>query len=109
MLMTVLDGNGNQQTIIVNGQGPAADFSGTITVAAISQVAAAANPNRSGILFQNTSEHTMTINDDGLATDANAFQVGPGESWPPAGYPPAVGAINVAGTTVGDPFVYREW
>lgn len=106
MLITVLDANGNPQTITVNGQGPTNDFSGTLDSSGIATIVADAN--RSGCLFQNTSEGNMTINDDGLATDPNAFLVGAGASWPPANYPAPVGSISIGGAQ-GATYIYRQW
>lgn len=108
MLLVVVDGNGNQQTLCVQGQGAATDFSGSIAVDATSQPVAAANPNRSGLYFQNTSADPLTVSELGDATLPNAFLIPPGASWPPQGYDVPITEITVAGLA-GDTFVYREW
>lgn len=108
MLLTVLDGNGNSQVVIVQNQGAADDFSGSIVAGGVSQIVAEPNANRAGLLFQNVSGTNMTISELGAATDSQAFVIGPGAFWPPVGYPVPTTAINVAGD-LNAPFVYREW
>lgn len=114
MLLVVVDGNGNQQTIIAQGQqlvDTVTDFSSAIEVTGQTQTISPPNPARSGIYFQNNGQHPMQINDAGNAgaeTEPASFVVYPGGTWPPLGYPIPVGAINVSGTA-GDAFVEKEW
>ena len=106
MLLNILDGNGNPQVIIAQGQGACADFSGVLTggVAVID-----ANADRSGFLFQNNGTHTMRINEEGAGSAANAFVVAPGGFFPPyAGFQIPTTAIQISGTA-DEPFTYREW
>lgn len=106
-LIPALDGDGNEVTIYVQGQGATNDFSGMIAATDESQEAAAANPNRGYLYFENQGAHTMALNDLGDATLPSAFLVAPGQSWPPPGYPIPITAINVSGTA-GEAFLYRE-
>lgn len=110
MLMIVLDGQGVEQTIIVQSQGATIDASGTIAADDETQEIAAANADRAGLYFQNKGANVMLLNDLGDAGSGElaCFQVPPGQSWPPAGYPIPVTAINVSGTA-GDAFVFRQW
>lgn len=111
MLLIVVDGNGNQQTIVSQNQGAAQDFSGTIgpAMGEDDQVVSPANANRAGCYFQNKGASVMTVSELGDASDPlTAFLVPPGQAWPPAGYPVPTTAVRVAGT-LGEVFLYREW
>lgn len=109
MLMTVIDGNGAPQTIIVHGQEALVDKSGSIAVTGVAQDVAVANSGRSGFRFQNVSNNPMYINDTGDATVApGSFIVGAGQYWPPEGYAVTTNRISVLGTA-GDQFTAKEW
>ena len=108
MLLIIRDGMGNVQTVTAQSTGTPTDRSGTIA-GATSQPLMAANPLRSGYLFQNTGANPMTISEIGSdATLLNSFVVGAGQMFPPVGYVISQTAINVAGTA-GDTYVAREW
>ena len=114
MLLVVTDANGAQQTVVVNAQETPADFSGSIAVTGTSQQLAAANANRSGWLIQNRGANPMYVNDLGVAAsstvsaDNGSFEIAPGASFPPFGYPISTSIFNIVGTAA-DTFVYREW
>lgn len=111
MLLSVKDGNGDAAIVCVQSQEtPNADASGTILAPNASQALMAANPDRAGWLFQNTSSGNMTLNDIGVdATDPSSFLIGAGQYFPPPGYPVTTGSITVAGPDAGATFVVREW
>lgn len=111
MLLVVVDGNGDEQTVVVKGQidpSAIADLSGTITALGVSQPLAAANALRSGLYVQNTSADDLTISELGDATLPNSFVIEPGKSWPPENYDVPTGEVAIAGPT-GNTFVAREW
>jgi hypothetical protein len=109
MLMTVIDGNGVSQAVIVSTQEAITNKSGSITATGVAQDAAVANALRSGCRFQNVGSNPMYFNDlEAAAVGEGSFIVGVGEYWPPVGYPVSTGAISVLGT-VGDAFTGREW
>ncbi|HEY5084250.1 MAG TPA: hypothetical protein VII48_07015 [Rhizomicrobium sp.] len=108
-LVEGLDGNGNPIYFAVQGQEPTVDFSASIVANDTTQEVAAANANRAYLYFQNKGANVMLINDVGDAGsgEPSCFQVPPGQSWPPPGYPIPITQINVSGTE-GDAFLYRE-
>lgn len=109
MLMTVIDGNGTAQSIIVSAQEAVADKSGSIAATGVAQEPVAANLLRSGFRLQNVGSNPMYVNDLGVATvGSGSFIVGVGQFWPPEKYPVSVGAISILGTA-GDAFTAREW
>lgn len=116
MQLQVLDGEGNTQTVIVAGIESIVDESNVIAQTGVSQMAAAANGNRSGWAFQNQSQNGnwMYLNELGTAaTSATApgngsWAVAPGAVFPPPGFPLSTAQINILGTA-GDVFVFREW
>lgn len=111
MLLKVIDGEGQEQTIIVEGQETVVDQSGTITADQTSQNVVAENDSRSGFFFYNPlNNDNMWVNDLGaaVADDSKSFLVMPGGRWPPQGYPISVGAIQVIGT-IGQAYLAREW
>lgn len=114
MLIQVLDSNGTPHWVVFQGQDQINDYSGTLAISAVGPAAtpqqiAAANANRAGWLFQNTSASAMLLNE----IDAGGFWViNSGQFFPPPGYPIPTGAIEVQGaaqSAVGDSFTYREW
>lgn len=108
MLLSVKDASGEEQIIIVGGQATPTNHSGTIAVNGQSQIMIPADPGRSGFYFQNRSPGTLQINEIGSATDAAAFSVPPGGTFPPCGYPTPTGDITVAGP-FGAAFAARSW
>lgn len=110
MLLSVLDGNGAAQKVIVQAQEAVLDHSSTIAATGVSQAALAANANRSGCIIQNTGLNPMHVNDVGAATaiGGSSFLLAPGAYWPPAGYPVTTNAINIIGT-ISDSYACREW
>lgn len=109
MLLVVTDGNGVSQTVVVQGQGPATDASGEISVTGTAQPVCGADATRSGFLLQNNGTHPMTVNDLGLASlEPQSFTVAPGATWPPMGYPVPIGSVSVAGTAA-DNYAARTW
>lgn len=108
MLLKVLDGEGNSQTIITSGQETVVNQSGVIAGAA-AQPVMPANASRSGWFFQNTSIHDMHVNDLAAAlADGTCMKVAAQGTWPPAGYPLSTGALSVIGTPA-DTYIAREW
>jgi|WetSurMetagenome_2_1015567.scaffolds.fasta_scaffold209438_2 hypothetical protein len=109
MLVTVLDGNGISQQLIIASQESVSDVSGVIAVTDTSQPMLAANALRSGYSVQNNGSNVMRINDTGnSSTLPGSFTVPPLGFFPPPGYPISTGAINISGT-IGDNFSAREW
>lgn len=110
MLLTVLDGLGVQQKVIVAGQEAIVDKSGTIAATGVAQVAIAANALRSGYRIQNRSAvNPMYVNELGAASAGQqSCTIAPGAFFPPEGYPVTTSAISIMGTT-GDLFSAREW
>ena len=108
MQLKVIDAVGVQQTVIAQALESVVDHSGLLYGGA-SLALMDANPLRSGFVFQNLSIRPMYVNDKGPASAApGSFLVGPGEIFPPYGYPVPTGSINVIGTS-GDGFTAREW
>lgn len=116
MLVTLLDGDGEPHVVTWQGQDQINDGSGVLGagatgVAAAPQQVAAANTERAGFLFQNTSATAMLFYE--IGTDKAPVIVNSGAFFPPFGnYPIPTGAINVQGTAqsaVNDTFTYREW
>ena len=110
MLLTVLDSSSVTQKVIVKGQEAVVDNSGTIGTANISQLAAAANANRSGFFLQNLGSHNMWFNDMGVATEvAGSVLLLPGAVLSSENYPVTTGAYNIIGTFATDPYTLRTW
>lgn len=109
MLLRVLDGQGQAQTIIAVGQATVTDRSGNIQAEAAQHVMEE-NPDRSGWWFKNTGGYDMYVNDvDDATAEVTSFKVEPGGIWPPAGYTPvSTNALSVIGTP-GDTYLAREW
>lgn len=110
MLLKVLDGQGQAQTIITAGQETIADRSASI-IAADAQNVMEENDSRSGYYFKNPEGNDdMYINDvaEAYADASQNFKVPAGGSWPPPGYPVTTRAISVIGT-IGQDFIAREW
>ena len=109
MLLTVLDAAGTEQTLVAQGQSTLVDRSGTLPDTDWN-VAAPANPLRSGFVLQNLGGDTMLVSDlpEADRTDDNAWAVAPGLYWPPPGYPPVTEAISVKGVA-GDKWAAREF
>lgn len=108
MLMTIVDGNGSQQIIVVASQGATTDVSGHIATSNVFQLVSDASPGRSGILIQNTGTNPMRIDEQGTQTAATAFLLAPGAYWPPAGYPVPTAAVFISGVAA-DAYVARTW
>lgn len=112
MRVPVLNGNGDEQVVIVQGEETATDGSGTLA-AAVAQELLAANADRSGWFIQNQSnQNPMWVNELGAdavaVVGAGSFCIGPGQTFPPYGYPLSVAAVSIIGTA-GDAFFCREW
>lgn len=116
MLVTLIDSNGVEQLVTWQSQDKINDGSGNLGAGAVGNAAApqqvaAANTERAGWLFQNTSQNQillMEVNE--IAT--SAWVINPFQMFPPNNYPIPTGAIYVQGTPTsqqGDTFVYREW
>lgn len=111
MLITVLDGNGIPQQIIVSAQEDPLDagFSNSIAATGVAQVLLNGNNSRSGYIMQNISANPMHLSDTGAATSGiGSFLIAPGAYFPPPNYPTAIGAISILGT-IGDLYTVREW
>lgn len=109
MLLKVIDGGSVSQTILSRAQESVLDHSGLVAVTAVSQVVLPANAFRSGFFIQNLSQRPMFINELGNAlAGPGSYQLAPGASFPPAGYPVSIGAVSVLGTAT-DGFTAREW
>ena len=121
MLLTVLDGNGTAQKVIVQGQEAITDSSGSIAVTGTAQQAAASNATRSGFFFQNLGVNNMGFSDTGTAAFVPAsttkvlsgtILVAPGGvlegGTGSANYPVSVNAYSVIGTA-SDNFTLRQW
>jgi len=110
MLLTALDGNGVPQQIVVVGQEALVDHSSTGTGAAVG--ALGQNLTRSGYIIQNRSHtaQSMFVNDTGTADPVapGSFEVGPGQYFPPPGYPLTTNAISIFAAN-GDSYTVREW
>jgi hypothetical protein len=126
MLIQVLDAEGLPHWVTWQAQDQINDASGALGAPAVGPTPAlqqvlAANPLRAGFLFQNTSPNAMLINElpSAEADVANSWQVEPGKTLPPCGYPIPTGIIYVVGqysggpvapsSQVGDTFTCREW
>ena len=116
MLVTIIDGNGVEQQVTWQAQDLINDFSGALQAPAVGptftpQLVAAANAQRAGFLYQNTSQANQVFYEEGNAVAG--FIVKPQDYFPPfQNYPIPTGAIYVAGTAnseINDPFTYREW
>lgn len=109
MLLTVKNGNGQDVTIIVQGQASPTDKSGVIEGASAQQVLDA-NGTRSGWFFQNLGTDAMFLNELGAdATNGQgSIMVRPGECFPPCGYAVTTAPVSVLGTA-GQGFTAREW
>lgn len=108
MLLIILDGQGQPQTVIAHGQETVVNHDGTLAGAA-SQQALPANADRSGYVIVNASGNDMWVSDVGAASaGGDSFKVSAGGTWPPAGYPVATGAVNIKGT-MGDKYLARDW
>lgn len=110
MLLKALDGDGIQQLVVVQSQEALVDYSGTGNGAA--QTVLATNLLRSGYILQNQSptNQPLFVNDTGVADPiaAGSFEVGPGQYFPPPGYPLTTNAISVFAAN-GDAYTIREW
>ena len=118
MLVQILDGNGQPHTVAWQGQDQINDASGNLQVAtvgppAVLQQVLAANVNRAGWLFQNTSTNAMLLQElSAGGTLVNTWVINSGQMFPPCGYPIPTGAISVGPTAqsqAGDTFTCREW
>lgn len=118
MLIQVLDAGGTPHWVVFQGQDQINDASGILGAGAVGenpepQQILAANDERAGWLFQNTSPNPMFLLEIVAEEPAiSSWLVNPGECFPPCGYPIPVGAISVfgSGTSVeNDPFTAREW
>lgn len=112
-MIQIPDINGQPQQVYVQQPGTPTDRSGTCT--GVSQTlldVVAAGTTRGGWIVQNKSQtgNTMTVNDLGSPADGSpsSVQIGPGEFWPPPGYPVTQGSVEIIGVD-GDPFMAREW
>lgn len=110
MLLTVLDGAGVTQKVIVAAQEAVTDKSGSIAATGTAQTAIAANTLRSGYRIQNRSAvNPMYVNELGAASSGQqSCAIAPGAFFPPEGYPVTTSAISIMGTA-GDLFAAREW
>jgi len=109
MLVTVLDGYGIAQTIIMQGQEVIQGSFGEIIATDVEQTLLEANGTRSGWIMQNCGAHTLQVNDVGLATGTvDSFSVLPGTFFPPRHYPMNTNRISVLGV-VGNAYAVREW
>lgn len=108
MLLIVLDGAGDLQTIISPGQEVVTDRSGAIVATDTPQELMAVNTARSGFFLQNIGETNLYINDLDDAVIGESMIVSSGGIWPPPGYPVSVGSISISGTQ-GCAYVAREW
>lgn len=118
MLVQILDANQVPHTVVWQGQDQINDASGTlgagnVGVGAVFKQVLAANVNRSGWLFQNTSANAMLLNELGAgATVANSWVINSGEAFPPCGFPVPTGTIQVIGgrdSAAGDTYACREF
>jgi hypothetical protein len=116
MLINVVDADGATQTITVQAQDEINDLSGVLGAGAVGPAAApqqvaAANPGRSGFLYQNNSPNAMLLFESG--DTVASWTIVPGGFFPfLQGYPVPTGALFVQGgpaSVAGDAFTYREW
>jgi hypothetical protein len=118
MLVTLLDAAAEPHQVSWQGQDQINDYSGALQAAAVGagavpQIAAAANQNRAGFLFQNTSANPMLLLEVSSLEITSAFFIPSGGFFPPIpGYPIPTGELLVQGSPaseVGDTFVLRDW
>lgn len=118
MLVQVLDATAVPHLVSMQGQDQINDYSGSLPAGAVGpeaalQVVAAANPNRAGFLFQNTSANPMFFLEVSTLEVTSAFIVPSGGFFPPIpGYPIPAGSLAVQGgpaSVQGDTFVLRDW
>ena len=94
--------------IVLPTDGATTDLSGTIAVAATSQLLSAAK-TRKYVFFQNNSTAALTINFTAAATAANpSIVVAAGGSFVQESSYVTNEAINVYGATAGQAFTYKE-
>jgi len=118
VLIQVLDAAGVPHTVGFQGQDQINDYSGSLGAGAVTnpqvpQPVLAANPNRAGLLFQNTSANPMLVNEVNAVT-ASSWVVPPGGYFPPyPGLAIPAGILYVMGfpgiSQVGDTFALREF
>lgn len=118
MLVEILDGSGVPHEVAWQGQDQINDYSGLLGAGAVGpdaalQIAAVANPNRAGFLFQNTSANAMFFLELADEVVTSAWLVPSGGMFPTLpGYPIPTGTLSVQGTVEsaqGDTFVLRDW
>lgn len=109
MLMIVLDGQQQQQTVIVKGQELSSDRSGSISSTGASELLLDANASRSGWIIQNLGDDPLHINEIGAAAEGSgSFVVAPGAFFPPSNFPVTTGVVSIMGIT-GTAYTVREW
>jgi hypothetical protein len=118
MLVQILDGEGEPHEVAWQGQDQINDYSAFLQEEAVGpdaamQVASAANPNRAGFLFQNTSANPMYFVELTGGEVTSAWLIASGALFPPLpGYPIPTGALSVQGSPAsveGDTFTLRDW
>lgn len=115
MIIQVVDANGVTQFVVWNAPATPTDRSGTIQNTNATQTLLDPVPQgsyRSGWVIQNNGQsgNTIQINDIGNPADQSpsSYYLPPGATFPPPGYPPTQGEVNIAGVA-GDNFMAREW
>ncbi len=116
MLVNILDANSKPHTVAWRGQDPTDDASGVLNAEAIGnapvpQQVSAADENRAGFLFQNTSQSAMILYEAG-GTVAGWYIPAYSYFPPNDSFPIPTGIILVSGTIqseIGDTFTCRTW
>jgi hypothetical protein len=118
MLVTLLDAAGEPHEVAWQGQDQINDYSAFLGAEAVGpaaqlQPAAAANQNRAGFLFQNTSPNPMYFLELTGSEVTSAWVIPSGSFFPVIpGYPIPTGVLSVQGTAAsvqGDGFTLRDW
>lgn len=115
MKLTVVDGSGVAQTIIVNGVIDAiTDRSAVIAAADAPQLLMAANPDRGGCYVQNLTDGPLLLSeisdaDAPVVDPAKSWSIAPLACWPPANYPVTLGQVCIQSGQQNGVVVAREW
>ena len=109
MLVTVLDGEGVAQTVIMRGHEAVQGIFGQIVATGLAQILLEENLTRSGWIMQNCGAHTLQVNDMGTATaTVDSFSILPGSFFPPCNYPVTPNSVSILGVE-GTTYAVREW
>lgn len=110
MRLNVKDGEGEPQTIVVNGVAAVTDRSTVIEEADEAQELMAANDERGGYFLQNLGTVPLMVCELGVDAEVtNSFQIMPLGTWPPAFYPVTVAAISIKSAEADAIVIAREW